>query len=181
MLRQLEPSRAWAHPTARRGSMTWLLQRPCARCASASKCWAPITRRLCKRSKTSPTSDPPPLEQGQGAGGDDARAALGREGSGKEAERACDLATALKYRFAGRMLLARLKRRRPLRPLPATFPQVKSNWKRVKSEEGFRDRRSGVLPMATAQASARACTALQPQPNAQPPPPPPPPTPSAGA
>ena len=135
--------------------MTGRLQRPNARFASAAKCWAPITRRLCKRSKASPTVDPPPLEQGQGAGGDDARAALGREGSGKEAERACDLATALKYRFAGCMLLARLKRRRALRPLPATFPQVKSNWKRVKSEEGFRDRRSGVLPMATAQASAR--------------------------
>ncbi len=75
--------------------MTGRLQRPSARFASAAKCWAPITRRRCKRSKASPASDPPPLEQGQGAGGDDARAALGREGSGKEAERACDLATAV--------------------------------------------------------------------------------------
>ena len=157
--------------------MTGQLQRPSARCASASKCWAPITRRLSKRSKASPAVDPMPLEQGQGAGGDDARAARGREGSGKEAERACDLATALKYRFAGRMLLARLKRHRPLRQLPATFLQVKSNWKRLKQEKGFRDCCSGVLPMTTAQASARACIALQPQPNAQPPPPPP----SAGA
>ena len=107
--------------------MTGRLQRPNVRFASAAKCWTPITRRRCKRSKASRVSDPTPLEQGQGAGGDDARAALGREGSGKEAERACDLATALKYRFAGRMLFAQLEQYRPLQPLPATFLQIKSN------------------------------------------------------
>jgi hypothetical protein len=72
------------------------------------------------------------------------------------------LATALKYRFAGRMLLARLKRHRPLRQLPATFPQVKSNWKRLKSKEGFNSPSSSLLHPAAAlrpqHASAARCT-----------------------
>ena len=131
MLTQLQPFAAWAHPTAIRGSMIVRLQRPNARFASAAKCWAPITRRRCKRSKTSPTSDPPPLEHGQGAGGDDARAARGSECAGKEVERACDLATSLKYRFAGHMVFAQLEQHRPLQPLPATFLQIKSYWKRL--------------------------------------------------
>jgi hypothetical protein len=48
-----------------------------------------------------------------------------------EVERACDLATSLKYRFAGHMLFAQLEQYRPLQPLPATLLQIKSYWKRL--------------------------------------------------
>ncbi len=80
--------------------------------------------------------------------------------TGKELERACDFAMALKYYFAGRMFFARLNRHQPLQHLPATFLQVKRNWKRLKYEEEFKDRYNGLLPMTNAQASARATIAF---------------------
>lgn len=59
--------------------MTGRLQRQNARCASAFKRWAPITRRLCGRKTASQILNPPPLEHGQGAGGGDAREVCGRQ------------------------------------------------------------------------------------------------------
>lgn len=75
--------------------------------------------------------------------------------NGKELERACEFAMALKYYFAGRMFFARLKNfefslenGQTLSALP-----VVKKWKALKYEIEFRALYEDLLPMTNAKAS----------------------------
>jgi hypothetical protein len=82
--------------------------------------------------------------------------------TGKELERACDFAMALKYYFAGRMFFARFKQYLPDElALPATF-EVDFYLTRLKYRKEFEDLYNGLLPMTNAQVSARESIAFQP-------------------
>jgi tRNA(Arg) A34 adenosine deaminase TadA len=70
--------------------------------------------------------------------------------TGKELERACDFAMALKYYFAGRMFFARLKKH----PQLYQRLQAQEQWKtRLKYEKKFDELYSDLLPMTNAEAS----------------------------
>ncbi len=76
--------------------------------------------------------------------------------TGKELERACNFAMALKYYFAGRMFFARLKKHPQLHQRLQIREQwriVEKKWTRLKYEEEFKDRYDGLLPMTNAEAS----------------------------
>ena len=70
--------------------------------------------------------------------------------TGKELERTCNFALALKYYFAGRMFFARLKKHPQLRQRL----QAQEQWKtRLKYEKKFDELYSDLLPMTNAEAS----------------------------
>jgi len=70
--------------------------------------------------------------------------------TGKELERTCNFALALKYYFAGRMFFARLKKHPQLRKCL----QAQEQWKtRLKYEKKFDELYSDLLPMTNAEAS----------------------------
>ena len=71
--------------------------------------------------------------------------------TGKELERSCDFAMALKYYFAGRMFCARLKLSRQLQSLPDAWKQ---KFRRYENE--FKVLYDSLLPMTNAQASFTA-------------------------
>lgn len=71
--------------------------------------------------------------------------------TGKELERSCDFAMALKYYFAGRMFFARLKLSQQLHSLPDAWKQ-----KFHRYENEFKVLYDGLLPMTNAQASFTA-------------------------
>ena len=81
--------------------------------------------------------------------------------TGKELERACDFAMALKYYFAGRMFFARLKKHPQLYQPPADLQvqvpeqwrKVQTKWTRLKYEKEFDELYSDLLPMTNAEAS----------------------------
>ncbi len=70
--------------------------------------------------------------------------------TGKELERACDFAMALKYYFAGRMFFARLKKFLQLYQRSAD-PEVQEKWRKYEKE--FNELYSDLLPMTNAEAS----------------------------
>jgi hypothetical protein len=76
--------------------------------------------------------------------------------TGKELERACDFAMALKYYFAGRMFFARLKKHSQLHQRPAVSEQwkaVEKKWTKFNYEKEFDELYSDLLPMTNAEAS----------------------------
>jgi hypothetical protein len=77
--------------------------------------------------------------------------------TGKELERACDFAMALKYYFAGRMFFARLKKHPQLyqrsSEVREPWRKVEEKWTRLKYEKKFDELYSDLLPMTNAEAS----------------------------
>jgi hypothetical protein len=73
--------------------------------------------------------------------------------TGKELERACDFAMALKYYFAGRMFFARLKKHRQFSQHSKRRPEHEKHWEMLNYEAEFKDRYDGLLPMTNAEAS----------------------------
>lgn len=72
--------------------------------------------------------------------------------TGKELERACEFAMALKYYFAGRMFFAQLKKYQQCRQLSVNR-LVELKWKRLKYEREFQFLYDDLLPMTNAEAS----------------------------
>jgi hypothetical protein len=77
--------------------------------------------------------------------------------TGKELERACDFAMALKYYFAGRMFFARLKKHQQLHQRSSEVQEqwsiVEKKWTRLNYEKEFDELYSDLLPMTNAEAS----------------------------
>jgi hypothetical protein len=77
--------------------------------------------------------------------------------TGKELERACDFAMALKYYFAGRMFFARLKKHPPPHQRSPEVQEqwriVEEKWIRLNYEKEFDELYSDLLPMTNEEAS----------------------------
>ena len=71
--------------------------------------------------------------------------------TGKELERACNFAMALKYYFAGRMFFAQLKKYPEVQKKWTMFEE---KWAKFKYEKKFDELYSDLLPMTNAEASS---------------------------
>ena len=75
--------------------------------------------------------------------------------TGKELERSCDFAMALKYYFAGRMFFARLKQRAQHANFRTVPEQLLKKWDTHKYEQEFQALYVDLLPMTNAQVRLR--------------------------
>jgi hypothetical protein len=81
--------------------------------------------------------------------------------TGKELERACDFAVALKFYFAGRIFFARLKYFKTKKSLSRNienFEGLERKWKTLDTENEFKIMYEHLLPMTNAEVDIALTT-----------------------